>query len=336
MSYKTHSDIFVYHDETGKIQGHNIKGAHVFLFVPHLLRIDRDAAQTTLVPSITHLESYSPLKILFQEITDLRSVHQAHHKFHFTDITGKTWTAKNNAEREALEVGIDSFKKSPQTRFVAPMWCKLAAIFYPSAMLSSYGGHRAEREYRYYETVFRILLKSSLHFFYSPEDTVEVRKIISGGTPYHRQLDSYRIIEALRADDSLRTYVTLAPDLEIVQQTCDHNRCKEGTDEFMHSMMLQLADLFLGAIRHVITTKRTSQTPTLHVGSKVVNKRGLVSYPVASMIEEWRRNPFSSRCDFHKSISVTQASFKDGNWKFETIRRLIGDSSLLDFRNSFI
>jgi hypothetical protein len=331
MALKTHSDVYVYHDESGRIKGYNLEGAHVFLMVPDLLRLNRDAAQTTLLQRTTHPESYSPLKILHQEIMHLRANHRAFHVFHFTDITGKTWTDKNSAEREALEVGIDSFKRSTGTRFAAPLCCKLAAIFYPSSNLSSYGGYRAEREYRYYETVFRILLKGALHFFYDTHNTVEVRKIVSGGKPYHRELDSGRIVEALRRDDSLRSYVKLAPDLEIVHQTCDHTLCNDDAAEFEHSIMLQLADLFLGAIRHVVTTNQTVRAPIPHAGAKVTNKRAIISYPVAEMVEEWRKNPHSPRCDYYKSISVTLASLKDDNWKFESIKRLVSGLTLLDY-----
>jgi hypothetical protein len=84
MVYKTHSDVFIYHDETGKIKGRNVKG-HVFLIIPNSLSVDRDTAQTNLLQlTEARLESLSPLNLLYEEILALRQKYEAFHKFHFS------------------------------------------------------------------------------------------------------------------------------------------------------------------------------------------------------------------------------------------------------------
>jgi hypothetical protein len=233
-----------------------------------------------------------------------------------------------------LEVGIDSLKRTKLTKLDKTLCCKLSAIFYPSAQLSSYGGHRAEREYRYYETTLRFLLKGSLHFLYDTNNTVKVHKIISGGTPYHRTLDSDRIIGTLLSEGSMRPYVKFSSNTEIIHQTYDHAEYYQDTEQFKHSMMLQLADLFLGCIRYVVTTGHTKPTSIPPAGGILPDKKAVISFPVAEMLREWRKNPYSHRCGYYKSISVTEASLKDGTWHFEPLRRLVNVPTLLDYCNS--
>jgi hypothetical protein len=329
MVCPTQSDVFIYHDETTLAERTNLKG-HVFLIVPNSLSVDKDSAQRSLdLCRPPDCESISPLNLMHQEIMKVRSKYDAFHKFHFSRIAGKKWNNKNNAERDALETLIDSLRNRKLARFNEPLHCKLAIIFYLSTTLDLYGGNRTERQYRYYETTLRILLKGSLHYLYDNNNKVKVHKIISDGSPYHRELNYDRIVKPLLADGSMKEYAQVSPNTEIVHLISNHKRYDEDSVEFKHCTMLQLADLVLGSVRYTETSlKLTAIPPT---GTLVENKKAIFSYPIKQMLREWRRDEHSRRCNYYKSISVTDASLRNDKWDFKPAKRLFSGRTLAHY-----
>jgi len=319
MNEKIYSEVVVYHDETKRIENTNLKG-QILLFIHKKLVIEREG---TLFGDMK--ETYNPLDKIYDAIKNIRKIYKADHKFHFNRISkaGK-WTKYNQAEKEFMEVAIEALKSKGNKVFSNPLFCKIAIIFYPMTHLNLYGGDKKEKILRYHETLLRILLKGAVHYLYDEYHSVKILKIISDGEPYHRKLSDDRILWRLIVDDligqsPLRDYVTISPTSEIVHQSSQHKDFEEDTEEYIHANMLQLADMLLGSVIHSCYKgiKITPKEPT--IGEKVVDKRGIISFPVKEMIDKRKRGRNFRYSSHYKSFSLSKAEIINGEWVFENI-----------------
>ena len=160
MNSSIKSSVIIYHDETEKACMQNVKG-HALLFVPTETRIEY---QKDLFGN--HSLIISPWKCIFGEIKRIRAQFNTGHKFHFTDISGKIWAIRNEAERRIMQKASEFLKQKGRNS----IFCKLAIILYTTPtpdLLSGYGGQvRGEKKLRFEETILRILLKGAVHYLY--------------------------------------------------------------------------------------------------------------------------------------------------------------------------
>lgn len=315
MNEKVHSVVVVYHDETKKIENTNLKG-QILLFIPKKLVIERKG---TLFGDMK--ETYDPLDKIYDEIKKIRKNYNAGHKFHFSSISGEKWTKYNQAEKELVEMAVDALKSERNNVFSNPLFCKMAIIFYPMTHLNSYGGDKKEKELRYHETLLRMLLKGAVHYLYDKNHSVEILKIISDGGPYHRKLSEDRILWRLIDDliRPLRDYVKISPTSEIVHQSSQHKDFKEDTEEYIHANMLQLADMLLGSVIHSCYKGIKIANKKPKIGEEVVDKRGIISFPVKEMIDKRKRGSNFEYSSHYKSFSLSKAEIINGEWVFENI-----------------
>ena len=317
MNDVIYNEVIVYHDETKRIENTNLKGQILF-FIPRKIVIKHERNLFNEMK-----ETYNPLDKIYNAIKDIRKTYKANHKFHFKEIpkTGK-WTKYNQAEKELVEMAIEALKSKANEIFSKPLFCKIAMIFYPMTHLNLYGGDKKEKRLRYHETLLRILLKGAVHYLY--DECHPIKILISDGEPYHRKLSDDRILWRLIHDDligqsPLRNYVTISITSEIVHQLSQHKNFEEDTEEYINANMLQLADMLLGSVIHSCYKgiKTTLKVPT--TGEKVVDKKGVISFPVKEMIEKRKRGRNFRYSSHYKSFSLTKAEIINGEWIFENI-----------------
>jgi hypothetical protein len=319
MRTQTTSKVIVYHDET---EIHSLKG-HVLLFIPHNLTIRKKA--TLYGPLQNDIECR---KLIYDKIMKIRKNRGAlEHKLHFADISGGEWTAFNTAEREAVELGVDALRRKSPQKFNAPLCCKLGSIYYPtSRRLDLYGGNRKEKILRYTETLLRMLLKGAVHFLYDEDNQVEILRIITDGEPYHRKISVDRVLKKLAPGEqaeisSLRPYVKILDNAEIIPLSSDHRKYKPDSEEYINANILQLADMLLGSVNHSCFEEAAISPSIPPIGREVTNKKGIVAYPVKEMLDkkEKRESGFiysSHYKSFRLSIATPQ---NDGSWSFKEI-----------------
>ena len=319
MSEETYSEseVVVYHDETGKIENTNLKG-QILLFIPKKITIEHK------IPLFGNKkETYSSLDKVYERIKNIRKSHEVDNKFHFKEIHGKKWTKCDQAAKELIEVGTDCLRSKRNNYFSQPLFCKMGIIFYTTPYLNSYGGDNKEKKLRHHETLLRMLLKGTVHYLYDQNHKVKILKIISDGNPYHRKLNEDRIFWRLIIDDligqsPLKGYVTIPQTSEIVQQLSSHRDFEEDAEEYIHANMLQLADMLLGSVIHSCYKGIKTVPKKPAIGAMVVDKRGIISFPVKEMIDKRKRGKGFRYSGHYKSFSLSKAEIINGEWVFES------------------
>jgi len=320
MKTQTISKVVVYHDET---EIFSLKG-HILLFIPHNLTIRTEA---TLCGTFNN--DVECRKLVYNEIMDVRQSHGAlQHKLHFSDISGKEWTGFNTAEKKLVSLGVEALRRKGVRKFDAPLYCKLAIIYYPtsSVLNSYYNGIYREKIMRYEETLLRMLLKGAIHFLYDTNNQVEILKIICDGEPQHRKISGDRVIKRLLPGEQtetspLRPYVKISNSTEIIHQSSDHRKYESGSEEFINANMLQLADMLLGSVNHSCYAEVATSSSTPTVGSKIKDKKGIVAYSVKEMLDKKKKRASGFVNSGHyKSFTLSRATPQNnGLWRYEEI-----------------
>lgn len=319
MRTSTKSEVIVYYDETRGLRGINSKG-HAFLFIPYKSTIKQETPLFGM-----REKCIFPRQLLYDKVVEVRSKYDAFYRFHFKEISGKKWTKYNVAEKEIIEVSIDALRYKNPKIFELPLGCKLAIIFYHKPRdLSLYGGSRKEKVLRYDETLMRILLKGAVHFVYDKDSTVEILKIISDGDPHHRKLSNDRILQRLIEDNllgrgSLREYVTISQNAEIIQQTSQHKKYKERSEEFINANMLQLSDMLLGGVICSCYRGANFCNVSPPIDHRVEDKKTIIAYSIKEMLDKRKRGRNFIYSSHYKSFSLSRAFIDSGMWKFENI-----------------
>ena len=319
-AYKTESEVFVFHDETGKAGDEKLKG-HILLFVPVKLRII--LSNTLWGDKIIEL---NPLEKLYIEINKLRKRFNVNHKFHFKEISGRKWNKANEAEKQLIIIGVDALRYRGTKIFRNPLCCKIAIIFFPNPNLDSlifYGGkEKDEKKLRFNETVLRMLLKGAIHYLYTKDHKVKILKILSDGQPYHRKLSEERVLWRLIEEQlvgDLREYVDISPNVEIIHLDSNHRKYGVGSNEYIYANMLQLADMFLGSVIQSCLKGIKWQNISPQIRDKVEDKKSIIAYPVKEMLDKRKRGRNFEYSGHYKSFTISKAYIKDGKWEFENI-----------------
>ena len=322
------SEVVVYHDETGKIENTNLKG-QILLFIPKKITVEHK------IPLFGNKkETYSSLDKVYERIKNIRKSHEVDNKFHFKEIHGKKWTKCDQAAKELVEIGTDCLRSKGNSYFSQPLFCKMGIIFYTTPYLNSYGGDNKEKKLRHHETLLRMLLKGTVHYSYDQNHKIKILKIISDGNPYHRKLSEKRIFWRLIIDDligqsPLKDYVAIPQTSEIIPQSSEHKEFEEDTEEYIHANMLQLADMLLGSVIHSCYKYKGIKTVLKEpaIGAMVVDKRGLISFPVKEMIDKRKRGKGFRHSGHYKSFTLSKAKIMNGEWVFESVLPKDDDTS---------
>lgn len=266
--------VSVFHDETKKVKNKNDWG-HGLLFVP-------DTAESDLL----------------KELDKARAETGCNRKLHFKDISEKCSTRLFKCAKKYIEIGTSYMSKDKG--------CKLAIIFCDKSEtnLYLYSGDEKERSLRFMETLLRMVLKGGLHFLYCDEWQVGLLEVVTDGNPWHRELDSERIIERLCKEK--REYVRISRKVPIRSVLSDHTdkRCKDPSA----AEILQLTDLLLGSVIQCCARE-------LSKGSK---KEQLIR-PVREILERKNRGKSFRYSNYFMSFTTSRARIQDGNWVFEQL-----------------
>lgn len=319
---KVTSDVYVYHDETTDAGESNLKG-HVFFFVPKKVVVERD--ETFFSDGVL---SASSLERLYEQVKAIREDKDLIRKLHFTEISGNEWGPSAQAQRDILELAVDSLRHKNVKKLNTPHHSKLAIILYKhpkDSSLALYGGERKEKLLKYDETLMRFLLKGALHYLYDKDTQVRLLRIVSDGEPNHRKISEERVINRLVEEQilnkGLRDYVKISDDVEIVHQSSQHKDFEQGTKERLNANMLQIADMLLGSVLYHCLNKNLSTSEKLpRYGTKVDDKKGVISYPVRKMINKRKRGSNFKYSGHYKSFSLSEAEIKNNEWQFDSIK----------------
>ena len=320
MIIKRKSEITIYQDETVVANSKNLKG-HIFYFIPDKVEI---IEETPLFGSNKFI--VKPPQLLFQEIMRIRSKWNSNHKFHHNKISGRKWQKKNSAEKEIVNLAVESLKKFNTNQFKYPLFCKFAIIYYPKIKdISNYGGdNKKEKLLRYDETLLRFLLKGAIHFLYNENDKVLIKKIICDGESSYRNLNKDRILKRIIFDDiigksPLRKYVKISEKAEIVHQNSDHNKFEYERNSFINANFLQLADMILGSVNHSCFTGINQDKRILKIGEKIFDKKGIISVPIYELLNKRKRGRNFVHSSHYNTFTISKAYIKNGKWQFENI-----------------
>jgi len=320
MSVKRKSEIIIYQDETVVPNSKNLKG-HIFYFIPEKIEI---IEETPLFGSNKFI--IEPPQLLFQQIMKIRTKWNSNHKFHHSKISGRKWQKKNFAEKEIVNLAVESLRKFKTNQFKYPLFCKFAIIYYPKIKdISNYGGNnKKEKLLRYDETLLRFLLKGAVHFLYNENDKVIIKKIICDGEPSYRNLNEDRILKRIISDDiigksPLREYVTISEKAEIIHQNSDHNLFEYGNNGFINANFLQLADMILGSVNHSCFIGINRNKIILNTGEKIFDKKGIISVPIYELLNKRKRGRYFVYSSHYNTFTISKAYIKDGKWQFENI-----------------
>ena len=313
------NQVVIYHDETKDVAGRNFKG-HILFFVP--LRLITTTYSPLFGDDITE---YSPHELLYNKIVDLRKKYCCDGKFHFSEISGRSWKKYDFAYRFLIDISTDGLRHKGQKEFPQPLHCKMAIIFYPKGEdYSIYGGgEKKELKLRHDETLLRILLKGASHFLYDDNNQIEVKRIVTDGSPSHRNFDKERIIRKLTYEGSkgktpLRNYVTFSTDTEIIHLPSDHKDYPLGSEENKAANMLQIADLLLGAVMRSCYHGFRLQKKIPKIGDECV-KRDIISQPLKIMLDKYKRGGGFVNSGHFKSFTISEVDFSNGGVNFREI-----------------
>ena len=312
--------VIVYYDETKDVPGENLKG-HVLLFVPKVLQV---ALKGTLFDGSQEIY---PSEVFLNHVRDMRQKYNCDRKFHFAEISGKKWSGYDQALLEIIQIATEAMRtKNVQHPLKQPLAFKLAVMFYPkNADFALYsGGTRAEKRVRYDETMLRILLKGASHFLYSDENKVEVLQIVCDGQPEHRSFNETRVIRQLLVEEeqgrvSLRDYVSLHPSAEIEHVPSDHKKHELNSEDYIHANFLQVADLLLGAVRHIFFGKQKIKFKMPQIGETCEDKRSVISKPVWGMLEKVKRGSGFKHSGHYRTFTITRVEFENNGITFKQL-----------------
>lgn len=319
MNNSTYNQIIIYHDETKEVEGRNFKG-HILFFVPLNL------SYTSFSPLFGNdISNYSPHDLLYKKVIEIRDQYNCNGKLHFSEISGKYWNKYDLAYRKSIEITADALRQKRQKEFNYPLFCKFAIIFYPKgADWSLYGGdEKKEQKLRHDETLFRMLLKGAAHFLYDNDNQIEIKKIITDGFPSHRNLDNERIIQTLFYEENngrtpLREYVSFSPNTEIVHLPSNHKEYSPDSSEYKSAIMLQLADLLLGAVMRSCYHGFKLQDKVPNIGDECI-KRDIISSPIKEMLDKYKRGKGFIYSGHFKSYTISEVKFSKENIVFSNI-----------------
>ena len=308
MNKYIESEVIIYHDETKDAGELRLKG-HVLFFVP-IKTIIRETGG--LFGS--EEAQVKPLNDLFKEIKKIRGNCKANHKFHFSDISGRKWAQRNNAEKQLIQIGVEYLRQ-------LKTFCKLGIIFYENPEykhIARYGGEdRNEKELRFGETILRMLLKGTLHYLYDNNHKVRILKIITDGQPHHRKLDEFRILDRLMAEVS--EYVEISPYAELVHLSSNHREHDKDSEEYIHANFLQLADMLLGCSIHSCLKDAKVRNANPRVNDVIDDKKGIIAYPVKEMLDKRKRGKGFGNSSHYKAFTISRAYLTNVGWKFENV-----------------
>jgi len=264
----------IYHDETKKAFGKNIWG-HGLLFVPE--RIEAS---------------------LLKELQDARDATNCNSKLHFADISKGIYTPKYKCIKRWIEIGVEYLRSKKG--------CKLGVIFFDktSSNLDLYSGDKKERTLRLIETVLRMVLKGGVHYLYNEDWRVKIHGIITDGEPWHRKLDTSRIINRLLP--AVRDYVKFLPNAGIKAVFSNHkdSRCNDPNS----AHLLQLTDLLLGSV---------IQSCLRHLEKGT--KREVIVRPLKGMLDKRKRGRNFRHSSHYRSFTLSLAKVVEGEWAFEPL-----------------
>lgn len=303
------SDVYIYHDETYLAGNVNLCG-HVLFFVPLQTKIIFNGRLFD-----RHEIIISPWNSLKKKYIDLRNTPYSNHKFHFTDISGRRWSKRNEAERNFIFIGIDSLK---QTSCSSPSYCKLGIIFFkkPTPLNTScYGGDtKKEKKLRYEETLLRMLLKGSVHRLYDNFHKANILNIFTDGQPSHRKLSDSRIIERLLEEK--RDYISINKDAKIIPKSKNYRKYAKHSDDYCHSNLLQLTDMLLGSSIKCCFSNIENNKYSLRIGDKIRDKKGYLAFPLKEILEKRKRGKNFVYSKHYNSFSISKALIENNIWNF--------------------
>lgn len=312
MNRSVKSEVIVYHDETGREIPQNIKG-HILLFVPLKTTIEYERGLFNNQSII-----FSPHKSLFEDIKKIREDCRADHKFHFTDISGRKWTNRNEAEKRLIGKAVELLR---QKGINNNLFCKIGIILYQnptSNHVSAYGGEsRNEKRFRFGETLLRMLLKGAVHCLYDTSHRVKILKIFTDGQAYHRKLGNCRILNRLM--NELREYVEICEQAEIVHLPSHHKKHLEKSEDFIHANMLQLADMLLGSAVYACFGNAAISEINPRINDCVTSKKGIVACAMKKMMDKRKRGRNFQNSSHYKAFTISKAIIKNDDWTFENV-----------------
>lgn len=280
------SSCFIFHDESKKVLDSNI-WAHAVFFV-----------------------SEDAYRVLLDKLWTIRDKYKCmDKKFHFADISGSKLCKSDGslAIKEWVEIAVEALKIKNSKLFNPPLECKLEIIFFDASCdLSSYGGNKKEEKLlRYFETVLRIILKCCAHKFYSNDNKLKIKGIITDGQPWHRPLDKIRILKSLLVTS--RDYVEIDENAFIESVISDHvsNKCNDKDK----AQILQLVDLMLGSV--ICSCFRSV---------KYGSKKEIIIRPIKDVLVKRRKRGRGFKHSSHyNSFVLSKARIERGLWVFEDV-----------------
>ncbi|MCK4818806.1 hypothetical protein KA005_23740, partial [bacterium] len=278
--FQVHNDVridncLIYHDESKKVFK-NV-WAHALFFVPE-----------------------STSEKLVEKLLEIRIKYGCNNRLHFANISGKKICTEDGSIviKEWIEHAIEALRSKGSYIFRLPLNCKLGVIFFPTWLeLDLYGGgSQSERMLRYFETVLRMLLKGCAHLLYDESKKLKIMGIITDGEPWHRELDSIRVVDRLITN--FRDYVEVDSNAYIEGICSDHKSC-DCTD-YNKAQILQITDLLLGSIIHCCFRDL-----------KYGDKKEKIIRPTREMLEKRNRGRNFRRSGHYKSLSLSFANIKN-------------------------
>jgi len=320
---RTTSKVIVFYDET-KIEETNLKG-HVLYFLPE--EIDLEWQEEFFGNVQKQFKRLYSINTILKHINEIRKKYKCNSKFHFSQIRGKKWTKRDQAHLEFMNLAIESLRHRKGVVIKEPMFGKLAIILYPlSRDLSQYGGSsKKEKRMRYDETVLRMLLKGAIHYLYNNNHKVIIKDIICDSPPFHRDFDERRILwrlmggKAYWMKSSLRSYVSISDDAEIIPRNSNHIGFTKENKEYSDANILQIADMLLGGATCCTKKIVTDSLPQLNYGARVENKQAIIAKPVKKMFLKIKRGSNFRYSSHYGSFSISKAFLENDQWNFERV-----------------
>lgn len=319
----------VYHDETKSVNSKKYQG-HVLLFVP-------DRIKTSIHHPLFGEEilEYSPSKQLYDKISEIRDSYKMTRKLHFTDISGKKWSLQDDGILHTTNLAVEALRHHGQTCFGNPLHLKLAVIFYPITYNSDlYGGDsRKEKDLRHAETIMRIILKGALQYFFNDIDNVIIKNMITDGSPYHREIDSSRVLHRLRSEEifgrtPLKDHIHITDDAHIIALESDHKNHAQNSEEYTHSHFLQLADILLGGTIRSSYEAFTVKKFVPQIGSELPDhKKNVISYPIKTMLDKKKRGSGFKHSGHYNSFSLTLLEFINDKPDFQNVPQTVFENT---------
>ncbi|MBN2589710.1 MAG: hypothetical protein JXA96_07600 [Sedimentisphaerales bacterium] len=156
------------------------------------------------------------------------------------------------------------------------------------------------------EVSFRIAAKSGLHYLFSEENHIRIKKIHFDGYEHHgRNIDKKRIIERL---NGLRNYCYFKENCSIDDRSSKHNR--ENCQLYEDCQLLQLTDLLIGSFR----------TALGYYGQGNIPAQKTLANHVQVLIERYKKGYARMRYSRWKdSFCISESYIENEKWQFQDI-----------------